>query len=75
MPYYIYRITQQPIRLLKKLDQQESYRDASASVKRLRAELPEGSGVSVKMIHAENELDAEDLLNEVREAAIDSGDD
>lgn len=74
MPYYIYRITQQPIRMLKKLDQQDSYRDASASVKKLRAELPEGSTAMIKMMHAENELEAEDLLNEVRHAAPESGD-
>lgn len=75
MPYYIYRITNQPIRMLKKLDEQESYRDASLAVKRLRAELPEGSGAGVRMIHAENELEAEDLLNQVREASPGPGDD
>lgn len=74
MPYYVYRITSNPIRMLKKLDQQDTYRDASASVKRRRAELPEAPGVQIRMIHAENEFDAEDLLNQIREASVESGD-
>jgi Fe2+ or Zn2+ uptake regulation protein len=67
MPYYIYRITEQPIRLLKNLEQHETYREASARVKQLRAELSDNSPAIIKMIHADNELLAEDLLNEVRE--------
>ncbi len=67
MPYFIYRITEQPIRLLKNLEQHETYRDASARVKVLRAEQAVDSPVVIKMIHAETELQAEDLLNEVRE--------
>jgi len=75
MPYYIYRITAQPIRLLKNLEQHDSYRDASARVKQLRAELSEGSVAVIKMIHADSELHAEDLLNEVRDAPPELGDD
>jgi hypothetical protein len=67
MPYYIYRITEQPIRLLKKIEQLETYREASARVKQLRAELEDNSPAMIKMIHADTELQAEDLLNEVRE--------
>lgn len=75
MPYFIYRITEQPIRLLKNLEQHETYRDAAARVKLLRAELPENSAAVIKMMHAESELHAEDLLNEVRVAAPQLGDD
>ncbi|MDO8208033.1 MAG: hypothetical protein Q7T38_09510 [Gallionella sp.] len=75
MPYFIYRITEQPIRLLKNLEQHETYRDAAARVKLLRAELPENSAAVIKMMHAESELHAEDLLNEVRVAAPQPGDD
>ncbi|MDO9053242.1 MAG: hypothetical protein Q7U37_04845 [Gallionella sp.] len=75
MPYYIYRITPQPIRLLKNLEQHDSYRDASARVKQLRSELSEGSSAIVKMIHADSELHAEDLLNEVRDVPPELGDD
>lgn len=75
MPYFIYRITAQPIRMLKKLEQHETYRDASARVKQLRVELEEGSPALIKMIHAETELHAEDLLNELRDPAPVLGDD
>ena len=75
MPYFIYSITEQPIRLLKKIEQHEKFREASARAKQLRAEESEGSVRLIKMIHAETELHAEDLLNEIREAAPLLGDD
>jgi hypothetical protein len=75
MPYFIYRITEQPIRLLKNMGQHETYRDASARVKQLRAELSDNSAALIKMIHADSDLLAEDLLNEVRVAAPEPGDD
>ena len=67
MPYFIYRITEQPIKMLAKLEQHDTYREASGRVKQLRAELAGGSPALIKMIHAETELHAEDLLNEIRE--------
>lgn len=75
MPYFIYRITEQPIRLLEKIEQHDNYRTASARAKQLRTE---DSGVPpalIKMIHAETELHAEDLLNQVREPEPMLGDD
>ena len=75
MPYFIYRITERPIRNLEKLEQHEKYGAALARVRQLRAELPEGSTAIVRMIHAETELHAEDLLNQIREAAPELGDD
>lgn len=75
MPYFIYRIDARPIRMLEKLEEHETYRDASARVKQLRAVQAEGSTALIKMIHAEFELHAEDLLNEVRMAAPVLGDD
>lgn len=75
MPYFIYRVTEQPIRLLAKLEQYETYREASVRAKQLRAEEIEGSPALIKMIHAETELHAEDLLNEIREPAPVLGDD
>ena len=75
MQYFIYRITERPIRNLEKLEQHEKYGAALARVKQLRAELPEGSTMIVRMIHAETELHAEDLLNQVREPAPELGDD
>ncbi|MBI5005889.1 MAG: hypothetical protein HZB95_02065 [Nitrosomonadales bacterium] len=75
MPYFIYRVTEFPIKQLQKLEQFDAYREASARAKQLRAEQAEDSRSLIKMIHAESELHAEDLLNEVREPAPQLGDD
>ena len=75
MSYYIYRVTEFPIRKLEKLEQYDIYREASARVKQMRAELTQGSPALLKVIHAESELHAEDLLNQLREPAPELGDD
>ena len=75
MNYFIYRITERPIRQLEKLEQRDTYRSASARVKQLRSELPADSNATVRMIPAETELRAEDLLNQVREPVPELGDD
>lgn len=75
MAYFIYRVTEFPIRQLKLLERHEVYRVASARAKQLRAELAEDSQALIKMIHAESELDAEDLLNQVRDPVPQLGDD
>lgn len=76
MPYYLYRITQAgPVKQLDKLAQFAVFKEASAEAKRLRkdAELP--VGVLIKVIFADNELMAEDLLSQVREGEPLTGDD
>jgi hypothetical protein len=75
MSYFIYRVTEFPIRKLEKLEQYDVYREASARVKQMRAELTQGSPALLKVIHAESELHAEDLLNQLREPAPELGDD
>jgi hypothetical protein len=75
MPYFIYRVTEFPIRQLEKLEQYDVYREASARAKQLRAELPDNSPAHIKMIHADSDLNAEDMLNQVREPAPQLGDD
>jgi hypothetical protein len=75
MPYYIYHVNDFPFRQLKKLEQHDAYKAASTRVKQLRSELAEGSPMMIKMIHAESELHAEDLLNQVRDPAPELGDD
>ncbi|OIO82405.1 MAG: hypothetical protein AUJ90_02135 [Gallionellaceae bacterium CG1_02_60_948] len=74
MPYYIYRVTERPIRQLEKLEQHEAYKEASARAKQLRKDEVWGTNGLIKMIHAENELAAEDLLNQVRDP-VPEGDD
>ncbi len=75
MPYYIFRVTERPLRQLSKIDERSSFKEASAEAKRLRAESELPEGVTIKMIFAEKELQAEDLLNQVREAPLMIGDD
>lgn len=75
MPYYIYRIVERPLRMLEKLEQHEVYKEASARAKELRKEEAWGANGQIKLIHAENELQAEDLLNQVREPQPELGDD
>lgn len=75
MPYYIYHVSDFPIRKLEKLEQYDIYKEASMRVKQLRAQLSEGSPLTIRMIHAESELHAEDLLNQVREPMPELGDD
>ena len=71
MPYYLYEIVEQPIRLLQKIADYPSFKEASVEAKRLRAE----SGTNVKVVFAENELQAEDLLSQVRPPPPMIGDD
>ena len=72
MPYYVYEINEKPIRQLSKLAQFASFKDASAEAKRLRGEAAERN---VKVIFGANELEAEDLLSQVRQAPLVIGDD
>ena len=66
MPYYIYRV--KPFSQLDKLAEFDAFNDASTWAKALRAE--EGSAVTgkVKVMFADNEFQAEELLCQVRVA-------
>lgn len=75
MPYYIYKIFETPIRRLNKLEQHGTFREASNQAKQLRAELASDATYFIKVIFAETELDAEDLLNQVRVAGPNPQDD
>jgi hypothetical protein len=67
MPYYIYRVTPLgPVRQLAKISQFEIFKEASNEAKRLRRETDLAPGELIKTIFAENELQAEELLNEPR---------
>lgn len=65
MPYYIYRIF--PFHRLEKVAVHEAFSPASAQAKALRKDPALPADCRVKVIFAENELDAETLLTEVRE--------
>ncbi len=66
MPYYIYRVLSFPILRLEKLEQHAAFRDASVRAKALRATLTSAGEGAIKMILADNELQAEDLLSQQR---------
>ncbi len=65
MPYYLYRIM--PLGLLQKIEQHERFAEASARAKALRAADAPGTPGRVKVMFADNELQAEDLLGQIRE--------
>lgn len=65
MPYYIYQIG--PMNILTKQGQAESFKQAKAVANSLRKALDPKAGLTVRMIFAENELAAEDILSQPRE--------
>lgn len=75
MPYFLYKVFENPIRRLEKLEQHDSYGNASKRAKQLRAELADGSVCIIKVMFAETELHAEDLLNQLRAEPPGPGDD
>lgn len=65
MPYYIYKIG--PLNILEKQGQAESFKEAKVVANELRKQLDPKAGQTIKMIFAENELAAEDILSQPRE--------
>ncbi|VAW91293.1 hypothetical protein MNBD_GAMMA22-2695 [hydrothermal vent metagenome] len=73
MPYFIYKISPGPTDIIKNLElltQFEVFKEAKNSAKATRSELPSDSNITIKVIFADNELDAEEKLSEKREASI-----
>lgn len=75
MPYYIYKIFEFPMKRLEKIEQHEVYKQGSERSKLLRRDLALTEQCNVKMVFAENELQAEELLLQVREPQPELGDD
>jgi hypothetical protein len=67
VPYYIYLV--KPFAQLEKLAEFGAFSEASTRAKALRAEQQAQAPGKVKVIFAENELQAEDLLLQVRDPA------
>ena len=65
MPYYLYEIG--PLNILNKRGQADSFKAAKAAANELRKGLDPKAGGQIKMIFAENELQAEDTLSQPRE--------
>jgi len=75
MPYYIYKVFHDPVLRLSKIEEHDGFSAASARAKALRRELALTESCAVKVIFAEHELGAEDMLSQVREPAPELGDD
>lgn len=72
MPYFVYKITQ-PTPIVKNLRFEKEFKifkDAKKFTRDVRAELPLNGGITIKMIHAANQLQAEELLMEKRDEAV-----
>jgi hypothetical protein len=65
MPYFIYKIG--PMNILSKQDVADSFKAAKAIANELRKQLDANAGTTIKMIFADNELAAEDILSQPRE--------
>jgi len=74
MPYFIYKI-HAPLGNLEHVADHAAFKDASVQAKALRnaGDLP--TGCMIKVIFAENQLQAEDLLSQVRDPEPLVGDD
>jgi len=64
MPYYIYRI--KPFSQFEKVAEFGAFKEASAQAKVLRAAQPGDVTGRIKVMFADNELQAEDLMCQVR---------
>ena len=66
MPYYIFRV--KPFAQLEKLAVFDAFNEASAQAKSLRATQSADTPGKIKVMFAEDDLQAEDLLCQVRDA-------
>jgi hypothetical protein len=71
MPYYVYRVL--PFAQLHKLAEFDNFKQASTHAKQLRT-APEQAKGRIKVMFADDEMQAEDLLCMPREAAPDGDD-
>ena len=65
MPYFVYEIG--PLNILNKRGQAASFKEAKVVANDLRKQLVPNTGTQIKMIFAENEMQAEDVLSQPRE--------
>ncbi len=77
MPYYIYKLFEFPMKRVEKIEQHDIYKVSTERSKVLRRELALTEQCNVKLIYAENELQAEELLLQDRGPApiVGDGDD
>jgi len=64
MPYFVYRVLS--FKRLEKVGDFATYKEASIQLRARRKEAPSGADYRYRLIFAENELQAEDLLLQER---------
>ena len=72
MPYFVYRIEQG--KKLQYIDKFEKYREAREYVRQLRPQQSADEPGKVRMVFAENQMEAETLLLTPREAPVEGDD-
>ena len=75
MPYFVYKIDNYPVRQLALLASFDNFKAASAEAKTRRGAMQLSKGQLVKVMFAESELEAEDILSQVREVPPTTGED
>ena len=73
MPYYVYRINQTPGSIVKNLHllkQYDTFQQAKFEVREMRGAMSDEDQSELKIIFAESELRAEELLQEKRETPV-----
>ena len=73
MPYFIYSIKQGPTAIVKNVElinQFDSFKEAKEFAKQARIDQADGEEAQVKVMFADNELQAEEQIMETREEPI-----
>jgi len=75
MPYFVYKLYEDPIRRIESLGEFDRYPDASRFAKAKRAELAHVENCAVRLVFGGNALAAEEALMNPREPPPRIGDD
>lgn len=73
MPYYVYKIESAELALLKQLElinTFDKFKEAKNFARDIRAEQVEGDAAEIKVMFADNQLAAEEMLMEKRDKPI-----
>jgi len=75
MPYYVFKVTTFPFKQFDLAAQFDAFKEASAHAKELRKTIAAEDKAVVKVMFGENQLQAEDILNQEREPQPMTGED
>lgn len=75
MPYFVFKVTTFPFKQYELAGQFDSFKEASAHAKERRKSISPEDKHSIKVMFGENQLQAEDLLNQEREPQPMTGED